>query len=310
MAAIIAYMFAAVAQLYLRQTFQLRWRRWLTDRYLGDWLARHVFYRMRFRNGVDNPDQRISEDVRVFIEQTMTLALGLLGSVAALGTFATLLWQLSGTLTIHVAGFEIAIPGYMVWAAVLYAGLGSVVAHLIGRPLIRLNNRQQGKEADFRFNLVQLREEAEGITLYGAEEQERLHALDRFRALYDNMRMLIRSNARYVLYQLLVSQAAYGLSLLLASPRYFAGAILLGALVQISNAFERVNEALSWLIGAYPVYAEWRATADHLVEFTHTIASDIGPAAGPVLGRGDHGAELREVKIWLPDGSDLTQRRT
>jgi vitamin B12/bleomycin/antimicrobial peptide transport system ATP-binding/permease protein len=305
MAAIVSYMFAAVAQLYLRQTFQLRWRRWLTDHYLKDWLARHVFYRMRFRDGIDNPDQRISEDVRGFIEQTMTLSLGLLGSVAGLATFAALLWQLSGTLTVQLAGVAVAIPGYMVWAAILYAGLGSVFAHLIGRPLIRLNNLQQGKEADFRFNLVRLREEAEGITLYGAEEQERKHALDRFRALYENMRLLIRSNVRYVLYQLLVSQAAYGLSLLLASPRYFSGAILLGTLVQISNAFERVNESLSWLIGSYPTVAEWRATADRLVEFAGTISPHVGPATGPNIHAGDHSVELREVKVSLPDGSDL-----
>jgi vitamin B12/bleomycin/antimicrobial peptide transport system ATP-binding/permease protein len=305
MMAIIAYMVAAVAQLYLRQTFQLRWRRWLTDRYLSQWLARHVFYRMRFRDGIDNPDQRISEDVKVFIEQTMSLGLGLLGSIAALATFAALLWQLSGSITIPISGLAVTVPGYMVWAALLYAGLGSVFAHLIGRPLIHLNNQQQGKEADFRFNLVRLREEAEGITLYGAEEQERKHALDRFRVLYDNMRLLIRSNARYVLYQLLVSQAAYGLSLLLASPRYFSGAILLGGLVQISNAFERVNEALSWLIGSYPTVAEWRATADRLVEFSGTIAPQPGPTGGPNISSGDHATELRELKVWLPDGTEL-----
>ncbi|HYL26678.1 MAG TPA: SbmA/BacA-like family transporter, partial [Candidatus Nitrosotalea sp.] len=232
-------------------------------------------------------------------------SLGLLGSIAALATFAALLWQLSGSVTVPLGNLAITVPGYMVWAALLYAGLGSVFAHLIGRPLIHLNNQQQGKEADFRFDLVRLREEAEGITLYGAEEQERQHAFDRFRALYENMRLLIRSNARYVLYQLLVSQAAYGLSLLLASPRYFSGAILLGGLVQISNAFERVNEALSWLIGSYPTVAEWRATADRLVEFSGSVSPDIGPAAGPNIRPGDHAVELREVKVGLPDGSDL-----
>src|SRR6185312_673441 len=150
--------------------------------------------RMRFLKRVDNPDQRISEDIRVFIEESVALATGLLSSVATLATFAALLWQLSG---------EIAIPGYMLWAAVLYSGIGSILAHFIGRPLIRLNNLQQGVEADFRFHLVRLREEAEGITLYDAEDQERGHARDRFAALYSNFKRLIRSNARYVLYQLL-----------------------------------------------------------------------------------------------------------
>ncbi len=306
MLAIFAYMAVAVARLLLQQTFQLRWRRWLTNQYLADWLANRNFYRMRFLKGVDNPDQRISEDIRLFIDQTMTLSVGLLSAVATLATFATLLWQLSGTLHLDLGPIAITIPGYMLWAAILYAGIGSVLAHLIGRPLIRLNNLQQGVEADFRSNLIRLREEAEGITLYGAEEQERRHALDRFTLLYDNFRRLIRRNARYVLYQLLFGQLAYGLSLLLASPRYFSGAILLGALIQISNAFERVNEALSWLIGSYPVYAEWRATADRLVELSRAIRAEAIPALGARIGLGRNDTtELKELKISLPDGSDL-----
>ncbi len=306
MLTIFAYMAVAVARLFLQQTFQLRWRRWLTTRYLMEWLANRNFYRMRFLKGVDNPDQRISEDIRLFIEQTMSLSVGLLSAAATLATFATLLWQLSGALHVELGPLAITIPGYMVWAAILYAGIGSVLAHLIGRPLIRLNNFQQGLEADFRFNLIRLREEAEGITLYGAEEQERGHAVERFGLLYDNFRRLIRRNARYVLYQLLFSQLAYGLSLLLASPRYFSGTILLGALIQISNAFERVNEALSWLIGSYPVYAEWRATADRLVELSRAIRSEAVPTLGARIGLGGSDAtELTELKISLPDGSEL-----
>ncbi len=306
MLAIFAYMMVAVARLYLQQVFQLRWRRWLTDRYLTRWLANRAFYRMRFLKRVDNPDQRISEDIRIFIEQMMALGMGLLSSVAMLATFAALLWQLSGTISFDLGWVVIAIPGYMLWAAVVYAGIGSVLAHLIGRPLIRLNNLQQGAEANFRFNLVRLREEAEGITLYGAEEQEHRHALERFTALYDNFRRLIRSNARYALYQLLFSQFAYGLSLLMASPRYFAGIILLGVLVQISNAFERVNEALSWLIGSYPVFAEWRATADRLVEMSQTMEPEAAPASGARMDVGPGAAtEIENLKISLPDGSDL-----
>lgn len=306
MLAIFAYMAVAVGRLFLQQSFQLRWRRWLTNRYLNEWLANRTFYRMRFLKRVDNPDQRISEDIRVFIEESVALATGLLSSVATLATFAALLWQLSGEISIDLGWAEIAIPGYMLWAAVLYSGIGSILAHFIGRPLIRLNNLQQGVEADFRFHLVRLREEAEGITLYDAEDQERGHARDRFAALYSNFKRLIRSNARYVLYQLLFSQLAYGLSLVLASPRYFQGAIALGALVQISNAFERVNEALSWLIGTYPVYAEWRANTDRLVEFSRAMEVDALPSAATHLRASpDESTELRQVRISLPDGSDL-----
>jgi len=154
-----------VLRVYLDQTLQLRWRRWLTDEYVTRWLADRTFYRMRFSGRVDNPDQRISEDVRLFIQRSMFLGLGFLNSLATLASFAALLWYLSGNITLPIGGFAITIPGYMFWVAVLYSGFGSAIAHLIGRPLIRLNNRQQAVEADFRFSLVRLREEAEGIAL-------------------------------------------------------------------------------------------------------------------------------------------------
>ena len=181
---IVLYLAVAVLRVYLDQTLQLRWRRWLTDQYVTRWLADRTFYRMRSSGRIDNPDQRISEDVRLFIERSMSLGVGFLNALATLASFAALLWYLSGSITLPIGGFEITIPGYMFWVAVLYSGTGSVIAHLIGRPLIRLYNRQQAVEADFRFSFVRLREEAEGIALYDGEAQERGIALGGFRTLY------------------------------------------------------------------------------------------------------------------------------
>jgi len=307
MALILAYLIVAVLRVYLDQTLQLRWRRWLTDQYLVHWLAHQTFYRSRFSDRVDNPDQRISEDIRLFIERTAALAMGLLNAVAMLGSFAALLWTLSGSVTLSLDGIALAIPGYMFWAAVLYSGAGSVLAHYVGRPLIRLNYRQQTVEADFRFNLVRLREAAEAIALYGGEAQERGAALARFRALFDNFTSLIRRNAQYVLFQLFFSQLAYGFSLLLASPRYFAGAIPLGTLVQISNAFERVNESLSWFIGSYPVFAEWRATVERLNEFAQEMERERAAAAAGarIETAGKDSIELHDLSVTLPDGTPL-----
>ena len=304
---ILAYLVLAVLRVFLDQTLQLRWRRWLTDQYLAHWLAHQTFYRSRFSDRVDNPDQRISEDIRLFIERSMSLGIGLLNSAATLASFAALLWTLSGGITLSINGFSLTIPGYMFWAAVLYSGLGSVAAHYVGRPLIRLNYRQQAVEADFRFALVRLREAAETIALYGGEAQERGAALRRFRALFENFTNLIRRNAQYVLFQVFFSQLAYGFSLVLASPRYFSGAIQLGALVQISNAFERVNEALSWFIGSYTTFAEWRATAERLNEFSEEMDREASTAlAGSRIERvpGD-AIELRDVSVALPDGRPL-----
>ena len=304
---ILLYLAVAVLRAYLDQVLQLRWRRWLTDQYVTRWLADRAFYRMRFSGRVDNPDQRISEDVRLFIERSGSLGLGFLSSIGTLASFAALLWYLSGSITLPIGGFAITIPGYMLWVALLYAGLGSVVAHLIGRPLISLNNRQQAVEADFRSSLLYLREEAEGIAFHSGETHERSAALVRFRTLYDNFkRIILRSNIIWV-FQLLFSQFTSFLALLIASPGYFSGAILLGVLIQTAHAFERVNEAPSWFIGSYTVFAQWRATVDRLTEF----AAEINRQAEVALfGTCTETAlqdtiELCDVSVFLPDGEPL-----
>ena len=304
---ILLYLAVAVLRAYLDQVLQLRWRRWLTDQYVTRWLADRAFYRMRFSGRVDNPDQRISEDVRLFIERSGSLGLGFLSSIGTLASFAALLWYLSGSITLPIGGFAITIPGYMLWVALLYAGLGSVVAHLIGRPLISLNNRQQAVEADFRFSLLYLREEAEGIAFHSGETHERSAALVRFRTLYDNFkRIILRSNIIWV-FQLLFSQFTSFLALLIASPGYFSGAIPLGVLIQTAHAFERVNEALSWFLGSYTVFAQWRATVDRLTEF----AAEINRQAEVALfGTCTETAvqdtiDLCDVSVFLPDGEPL-----
>jgi putative ATP-binding cassette transporter len=304
---ILLYLAVAVLRVYLDQTLQLRWRSWLTDQYVTRWLADRTFYRMRFSGRVDNPDQRISEDVRLFIERSMALGLGFLNALATLASFAALLWHLSGSITLPIGGFEITIPGYMFWVAVLYSGLGSVIAHLIGRPLIRLNNRQQAAEADFRFSLVRLREEAEGIALYGGEEQERSIALGRFRTLYDNFKRIILRNNQFLIFQLLFSQGTSSFALLITSPRYFSGAIQLGVLTQVANAFERLNEALAWFIASYAAFAQWRATVDRLTEFAAEIKRETAAA---VLATRTETAlqdtvDLQDVGVSLPDGAPL-----
>ncbi len=196
------------------------------------------------------PDQRIAEDVRLFIEHTLSMGLGLLFTLAMLASFSVILWNLAGSITLSIGGLALSIPGYMCWVAVLYSGVGSVMAHLVGRPLIHLNNRQRGVEADFRFSLVRLREEAEGIALYGGEEQERGIALGRFQAVYDNVKRLIRRNCQFLTFQLFVSQFANFFPLLVAAPRFFAGAITLGVLTQITNAFWQALEAQQEGVGA------------------------------------------------------------
>ena len=294
-------------RVFLLQTLQLRWRRWLTDQYLTHWLADRIFYRLRFSGRVDNPDQRIAEDVRLFIDHTLTLGLSLLATLEMLASFSMILWHLAGSITLPIGGLVLTIPGYMFWVAVLYSGVGSALGHLVGHPLIRLNNRQRSVEADFRFSLVRLREEAEGIALYGGEAQERGIALGRFQALYDNVKRLILRNCQYLTFQLFVGQFANFFPLLVAAPRFFSGAVSLGPLTQLTHAFWQVNASLSWFITNYTTFAEWRATVDRLTEFSREMVRE---AQGDVLGAhiettAQNTIDLQEVGIALPNGTPL-----
>jgi putative ATP-binding cassette transporter len=312
MGVVLIYLVVFLLQYYLNRTLQLRWRRWLTNQYLTRWLSNQNFYRMRFSGRVDNPDQRISEDINLFISQTLGLGLDLMNSVVTLASFAGILWSLSGGLTIPLGDYSFTIPGYMFWAAVLYSGVGSVLAHLVGRPLIPLSNRQQGVEADFRFALVRLREEAEGIALYRGEAQERGIALARFTALFNNLMRLIVRRTIYGTYDNFIGQLAAFFPLLVASPRYFAGAIQLGGLMQTARAFGQVNGALSWFIGSYAAFADWRATVDRLLEFNEELdhqakLHDLGVTRETSARET---IDLDDVAVALPDSTPLIAATT
>src|SRR5712691_7151740 len=165
----VLYIITAVYRLYFQQMLQIEWRTWLTERFLADWMKDQAHYRLTLLDrGTDNPDQRIAEDLRLFVDYTLSLGLGLLSAVVTLVSFVAILWTLSGTLELG----WVSIPGYMVWCALLYAGLGTWLTHKIGKPLIGLDFNQQRYEADYRFSLVRLRENSEGVELYRGEALE------------------------------------------------------------------------------------------------------------------------------------------
>ncbi len=168
-----AYILLAVYQLYLNQWLQIRWRQWMTKAYLGNWLDGANHYRMQLLgDAADNPDQRIAEDIQMFVERTLTIGIGLLSAMVTLGSFVIILWTLSVAAPLHLFGSEWNIPGYLVWAALIYALIGTYFTHLIGWPLVGLNFNQQRFEADFRFNLVRVRENSEQIALLKGEPAE------------------------------------------------------------------------------------------------------------------------------------------
>lgn len=304
------YIAMAVYAFYLNQMLQIRWRRWLTDDYLKQWLADRAYYRLQLTgNPADNPDQRIAEDFKLFVDETLSLSLGFLNAIVTLGSFIGILWGLSGPLAIPYNGGEIFIPGYMVWAALFYAIAGTWLTHKIGKTLIGLNFNQQRFEADFRFGLVRFRENAEGVALYKGEQDELRGFRRRFADVVDNWWRIMKRQKILNFFVIGYNQAAIIFPFAVAGNRYFAGTIQLGGLMQISNAFGQVQGALSWFIGAYVSFASWKATADRLLGFHDAIENarrrETETTGITVADDSIGELALENVSLALPDGSLL-----
>ncbi|MDU4962096.1 MAG: ABC transporter ATP-binding protein/permease [Sporomusaceae bacterium] len=303
-----AYILVAVYQIYLRQMLEIKWRRWMTEHYLNDWLKDRVYYRLQIIDtGTDNPDQRISEDLRLFAAYTLKLSLGLLRALITLVSFIAILWRLSGEITIPAGPWQLVVPGYLVWAALGYALVGTWLTLKIGRPLVGLNFNQQRYEADFRFSLIRLRENSESIAFYGGERQEHRQFLDRFRSVFLNFRQLMNQQKKLTWFTSGYFQIAIIFPYVVAGPRYFAGQIHLGGLMQIASAFGRVQEALSFIVDTYPELAEWRAVVNRLLGFVgHMETVRSGPAGGINVARADTAAlTVKSLNIDLPSGEPL-----
>ncbi|WP_207539369.1 ABC transporter ATP-binding protein/permease [Sabulicella rubraurantiaca] len=298
------YIFVAVYALYLRQALQIRWRRWLTEGMLDHWLAERAHYRLSLEAGeADNPDQRVSEDAKLFVDMTLTLGLGLMRSVVTLLSFLFVLWSLSDSVTV----LGVTIPGYLVWVAILYAGLGTWLAHLIGRPLARLNFRQQRVEADFRYALVRFRDGSEGIALHRGEAEERAGLMGRFAAVMQNWWDLMVATKRLTFFTAGYTQVAIVFPFVVAAPAFFAGRIPLGGLTQTASAFNEVQGALSWIVDNYAALTEWRATVTRLTGFRQALEEARARAGEGVKATATPGDTLRldGVSIALPDGRAL-----
>lgn len=295
--AILAMTFVAIAvyRFYLTQLLQVRWRAWMTRHMMGRWLKDHAFYRMELARYTDdradssdgaaqasaafgqrvpdNPDQRLQEDIHLFTTQTVGLSMGFLNALVTLVSFVGILWTLSGAFSFDFGGESFTIPGFMVWAAVLYCLIGSVLAHYIGRPLIGLNFEQQKREANFRHHLVRVREYSESIALDKGEALENRNLETRFSSVLVNYLRLIAKQKQLVAFTNLFGQAATVFPMIVAAPRFFSGAIQLGELMQIANAFSRVQDSLSWFVDNYDSLASWRATTERLTSFEAALAS-------------------------------------
>jgi putative ATP-binding cassette transporter len=305
-----AFILLAVYQLYLNQWLQIRWRRWLTATYLDHWLEGANHYRMQLLgDAADNPDQRISEDIRQFIELTLNIGLQLLNSCVTLFSFMIILWSLSAAAPLHLFGVTVSIPGYLLWAALIYAVIGTALTHLIGRALIALNFQQQRYEADFRFNLVRVRENSEQIALLEGERAERDRLLVRFGNVVANWYAIMTRQKKLTFFTAGYSQASVVFPFIMVSPAYFASVIQLGGLMQTANAFGQVQSALSVFVNIYRSLAEWRAVIERLSGFDQSVAAARAIAVAPpviALEPGEAAAvTLHALAVRLPNGMPL-----
>lgn len=293
----------AVYRLYLTQMLTIRWRKWLTEQHFTRWLEHKNYYHLERRYQTDNPDQRISEDLNSFTSDTLSLSIGLLRNVVSLVSFSVILWGVSGD--IEVLGFNI--PGYMFWCALLYAIAGSWLTHLIGRRLIGLSNRQQRYEANLRFSMIRVRENSESIALYKGEANEHRQLSGRFGDIWRNYWSTMRVQKQLTFFTAGYGQIAIVFAFIVAAPRYFAGKIELGGLMQINSAFGNVQENMSWFIDAYTSLATWRATSDRLLSFREAMAANEHSPQAIAVRREGSALQIDDLDLALGNTRHLLQ---
>lgn len=307
--AVLAFSFIIIAtfRTYFRQMLEIRWRQWVTDANLTKWFAHRAYYRIERDHLTDNPDQRISEDIRTLVNSSLALSLDLLTTLVSLFSFITILWTISGAVSFALAGMNVTIPGYMVWVAALYAIVGSFLIFKVGRPLVGLSYRQQQVEADFRFLLVRLRESAEQVALYRGEGAELSRLKSAFGAVRDNWWQIMVVTKRLIFANSIYAQIAIVFPIMAAAPRYFAGAFTLGVLMRIIDAFGQVSDGFSWFVNSFSTLADWKATINRLREFTRVIDATPHPDGGiAVVTASDVPAyTAADLRLSLPNGVPL-----
>jgi vitamin B12/bleomycin/antimicrobial peptide transport system ATP-binding/permease protein len=305
------YTVCVVYQTYITQWLQIRWRRWLTHVYLRQWLNNANHYRMQLLgDSADNPDQRIADDLSLFVDYTLSISTRFLSSGVTLLSFGVILWTLSAAAPLKLFGVSFGIPGYLVWAALIYAVLGTAITHLIGWRLAPLNFQRQRYEADFRFNLVRTRENSEQIAALRGEAAEREGHANRFAALVANWIALMKRQKQLNFFTQSYSQAAVIFPYLMASPAYFSGLMQLGGLMQTASAFGSVQSALSYFVNAYQDLAEYKAVIDRLTGFENAVelaraAALTEPAIEVSSRSGSNAIAVKRLDVRLPNGVPL-----
>ncbi|HKH32933.1 MAG TPA: ABC transporter ATP-binding protein/permease, partial [Beijerinckiaceae bacterium] len=300
----------ALVEVYLQYVLRIRWRAYTNDLFVSEWLGNSTHYRMQLtQTEADNPDQRIAEDLRKYVDTTYTLAINLLTQSATLVSFVAILWSISAGFTFP--GTDYVVPGLLVWLAIAYAVLGTWLTHKIGKPLIALNFQQERYEADYRFSLARLREYTEQIALLDGEPAEKERLAGRFAGIIQNYMAIVKRYLKLQSFTLSYFQANVVVPYLITAPYFFAGKISLGQMQQTVGAFSRVESALTFFISAYTTLADYKAVIDRLTTFQLAIAQARTPAPATATLKLAQGRNpelrLRDLTVRLPDGRDLVR---
>ena len=304
------YILLAVYAYYLQQTLILNWRRWLTTRFIDIWLQNKTYYNLQmFGKDTDNPDQRISEDVRQFVEMTLSFGIGILKAFCTFASFVVILYNLSGSLSFTFMGKTWTINGYMLWASLIYSVIGTYITHIVGRKLVKINFIQQKYEADFRFSMIRLRESAESVAFYRGEAQEGSVFKQRFKMLLDNFWKLVNKQKQLVFLNSGYSQIAIIFPFVVAMNRYLTKEVTLGGLMQVASAFGRVQDSLSYFVDMYSSIAQWQAVVMRLTYFgrhMHEVSQQAERFHVERFAAADV-VEVSNMQINLPDGKPLLE---
>ncbi|UDG82757.1 ABC transporter ATP-binding protein/permease [Candidatus Vallotia lariciata] len=301
-------------RMYFRQMIEFRWRQWLTTQYMREWLLGRAYYHIERDKLVDNPDQRVSIDLQEMASTTLTLSLDFLSTSVTLLWFSNVLWHLAGSLNLTVCGINITVPGYMVWTGLLYAVVGSYITHRVNNPLASINYQQQRVEADFRFSLIRLRENADQIALYEGEQSEEKALQGSFEHIRNNWRMIMRYTRRLNLVMVSYSQLAIVFPFIAAAPKYFAQVVSYGGYQQTISAFGTVSSSFSWFISSYPTLAAWRAVTNRLKEFQRIIRPQLLESVSRAKEHdgiytritNTTSLRVRALRLLRPDGTPLS----
>jgi vitamin B12/bleomycin/antimicrobial peptide transport system ATP-binding/permease protein len=291
----------ALLNTYIRGAFTIHWRQWLNDHTVTEWLGAQSYYLGRFAEPVvDNPDQRIQQDVTTLVGTTLALSLGLVSAVVSMYEFTGILWNLSASMTV----FGAEVPRAMVFLVYVYVIAASVFAFRIGRPLIALNFRNEQFTANYRYLLVRMREYGESIALYRGEGVERRSLLASFAAVIGNAWDTLWRSLKLDGYNLVISQIAVIFPFVIQAPRLFAGTIKLGDVMQTSQAFGQVEDALSFFRSSYDSFAGYRAVLERLSGFEQNVAASARLAL-PVVQENASALVTRHLTVNRPDGRPL-----